>query len=128
MRPNQKPPVSLSYSILFVYCPRPFPTLRLFSICSVPVVPRLSHLDLTGPGWDSLYPVQKYIYAPARVDGGRFSAQRHHFAQDADGLVGEGVEVLGVDARGGFGSHGWQVGTEIDTEIQRDRNFRMLLR
>lgn len=66
-----------------------------------------------------------YVYAPTRVDGGRFSAQRHYFAQDADGLVGEGVEVLGVDARGGFGSHEWQDGTERDTVIQRDRNCRI---
>lgn len=70
-----------------------------------------------------------YIYAPTGVDGGCFAAQRHYFAQDPDGLVGEGVEVLGVDAGGGFGSHGWQVdegGRERDRVIQRDGNFNMI--
>lgn len=52
------------------------------------------------------YPVQVYVYAPARIYCGCFAAQRHYAAEDADGLVGEGVEVFGVDAGGGFGGHG----------------------
>ena len=46
------------------------------------------------------------IDAPVRVDCCGFSAQGDDFAEDADGLIGEGVEVFGVDAGGGFGGHG----------------------
>ena len=54
--------------------------------------------------------------------------QRDHFAQDADGLVGEGVEVLGVDAGGGFGCHDGGAGrvTEKGTEVKwAPRVYRM---
>ena len=39
------------------------------------------------------------------VDGGGFAAQGSDFAEDTNGLVGEGLEVLGVDAGSGFGGH-----------------------
>ena len=42
------------------------------------------------------------------VEGGFFAAELDDFACYADGLVGEGVEVGGVDAGGGEGfSHCW---------------------
>lgn len=46
------------------------------------------------------------------VEGGGLAAQGGDFAEEADGLVGEGVEVLGVDAGGCFGGHGWGGGMD----------------
>ena len=41
----------------------------------------------------------------AGVQGCGFSVERHHFADDADSLVGELLEVLGIDSGGGFVCH-----------------------
>lgn len=46
------------------------------------------------------------VHGAIGVDGGGLAAEGGDFAEEADGLVGEGVEVLGVDAGGCFGGHG----------------------
>lgn len=46
------------------------------------------------------------VHGAVGVDGGGLAAEGGDFAEEADGLVGEGVEVLGVDAGGRFGGHG----------------------
>ena len=46
------------------------------------------------------------IYTPVRVDSSRLATQRYDFAEYADGLIGEGFKVFGINAGGGFGSHG----------------------
>ena len=52
------------------------------------------------------HPIQMHIDTPIRIDRRHFSTQRDYFSEDADDLVGEGVEVFGVDAGSGFGRHG----------------------
>ena len=77
---------------------------------------RFSYLPTFCVRVGAAYPVQVYVYAPARINRGCFSAQRHYSAEDADGLVGEGVEVFGVDSGSGFGGHVKESGRERDEE------------
>jgi len=49
------------------------------------------------------YAVQENADLSSGIDGRLLAAQLAHFAQDADGLVGELLEVRGGDAGGGFG-------------------------
>lgn len=48
-------------------------------------------------------------YGPVCFHHCRFASQRYDFTEDADGAVGEGIEILGVNTRGSFGGHGWTV-------------------
>lgn len=57
-------------------------------------------------GFGGAYAGKMDVDGAVGVDGGGFAAQGGDFAEDADGLVGEGLEVFGVDAGGGFGGHG----------------------
>lgn len=61
-------------------------------------------------------PIQMQIYAPIRIDSSRLAAQRYDFAEDADGLIGEGFKVFGVNAGGGFRSHRRGFARETDRE------------
>lgn len=48
-------------------------------------------------------------YGPVCFHHCRFASQRYDFAEDADGSVGEGIEILGVNTRSSFGGHIWTV-------------------
>lgn len=69
----------------------------------------VSHLlRLSKPGASEVrkpYSVQEDIDRAVRVKSGGLAAERGDFAKDANSLIGEGVEVLGVDAGGRFGRH-----------------------
>ena len=52
------------------------------------------------------YASQMHVDGATGFNGGGFAAQGGDFAEDTDGLVGEGLEVFGVYAGGGFGGHG----------------------
>lgn len=47
--------------------------------------------------------VQMQLNVTAGFDGGRFATDLSHFAENADGAVGELLEVRGRDAGSGFG-------------------------
>ena len=88
---------SLCFFHLFSSPRFPWGMLRFSCLCIV------SDLTVFGPA----YPIQVYSYTPIRIDRSGFSAQCHYSAEDAHGLIGEGVEVFGVDAGGGFGHGKW---------------------
>lgn len=56
-----------------------------------------------------MYAGEVNVDGAAGFDGGGFAAEGRDFAEDADGLVGEGLEVFGIYAGGGFGGHGVEV-------------------
>jgi hypothetical protein len=62
---------------------------------------RLSSITKVGRA----YPIQMNINLASRVDGRLLASQLADFADDADGAVGELLEVLRIDARSRFGGH-----------------------
>ncbi len=53
-----------------------------------------------------------YVDRAIGINGSCIPTQRNDLAQDTHGLVGEGFEVLGIDAGSRLGSHSRQVVTE----------------
>ena len=55
---------------------------------------------------EATYAIEMNGDGSTRVQRGRFTVQREDFAHDADGLVGELLQVVGIDTRGRFRGHG----------------------
>ncbi len=58
---------------------------------------------------DDTHPVQEDRNGAIGVHDGGLAPQGDHFAKDADGLVGEGLEVFCADARCSLGGHLWKI-------------------
>ena len=63
------------------------------------------------------YAGQVHIDRATGFNGGGFTTKGGDFAQDADGLVGEGLEVFGVYTGGGFGSHRAGMGLGMERRL-----------
>jgi len=63
---------------------------------------------LNAGGEGQPYSVQVDVHGAIGVEGGGLAAEGGDFSEDAHGLVGEGVEILGVDTGSCFGGHGWE--------------------
>lgn len=66
-------------------------------------------------------PVQVEVDAAVGVDGGLFTAQLRHLAEDADGLVGELLEQRRVDAGSLVGHVGCEFWDVAWSWLRRDR-------
>ena len=80
-----------------------------------------------GGRWNGTYPVEVDTDRAAGIQGCCLPMERRHFADDADGLVGELFEVLGVDSGSGFVCHFGErgevverVGRRANRSINRD--------
>lgn len=61
-----------------------------------------------------------HLYTSVRINGGAFTAQACDAAQDSHSGIGEGFEVAGVDAGGGFCCHcGGDVGKTANVSADR---------
>lgn len=68
------------------------------------------------------YPIEMYCDRTVRFDRCGVAAQRNHFPEDTDCLIGEGVKVLGIYARSSFGGH-----CSTDVALRGDGRYEQVM-